>query len=88
VEEVGVAPLFINVVLGIVTLIGCYLCVFFFVGHYFWRLATTALVVAGSALALSRTWLRHLPSTSRGSSARKDLPQLSSVSGAAVTPAE
>ena len=87
-EEVGVAPLFINVVLGIVTLIGCYLCVFFFVGHYFWQLATTALVVAGSALVLSRTWLRHLPAASRGSSAEKDVPHLSSVSGATVTPAE
>jgi solute:Na+ symporter, SSS family len=88
VEEVGVAPLFINVVLGIVTLIGCYLCVFFFVGHYFWRLATTALVVAGSALVLSRTWLGHLPSVSRGPSAKKDLPHLSSVARATVTPAE
>ena len=58
---VGVAPLLVNVLVAIVTLIGCYLCVFFLIGHYFARFAVTALLVAAGALVLFRTWYRHLP---------------------------
>jgi SSS family solute:Na+ symporter len=60
-EDIGVAPLFFNVMLAIATHIGSYLCVFFLIGHYFARFAATALAVTAGALVLSRTWYRHLP---------------------------
>jgi SSS family solute:Na+ symporter len=82
-ESVGVAPLFANVVLAIATLIGCYLCVFFLIGHYFARFVGSALLVAAGALVLFRTWYRHLPQAPLESSADA-LPHRGPISQATV----
>jgi solute:Na+ symporter, SSS family len=57
---VGVAPLVANVALAAIVLIGCYLSVFFFIGHYFVQLTWAGLVVVISALVLYRTWYLKL----------------------------
>jgi Na+/proline symporter len=54
--------LVINLTLGVVGFVACYLTVFFLIGHYFLALLVSVLTVLACALTLRRTWYARLES--------------------------